>query len=307
MDAADPSNFLLKDDATSGKLNGWSLVVAVNDESVLARTLLASPAIDSRCQLILQRGFVCAGKAYNSGLAMAQHEVVVFAHQDVYLPEGWLQDLERALAQLAEYDANWGVLGAFGVTAPEQRELRGYCYSTGLRRILGGPFVKPIEAVSLDELVLVVRRSSGLAFDEQLPGFHLYGTDICVQAQSKSMRNYIVCAFCIHNSNGLKYYPTDYWRGYLYMRRKWRDRLPLATCCATIAKSCRPMFAQVAVDLRKRLFGAPRVGKRDNDIRGLYHRIMGASDPLMANSFSAAVTTKASSEVTPTSYVVKGR
>ena len=264
------------------QLSGWSLVSAVNNESVLQQTLLASAAIDSRCQIILQRGFTSAGKAYNAGLAAAKHDVIVFAHQDVYLPEDWLQNLERALVQLNENDPNWGVLGVFGISGNHQPT--GYCYSTGLKRILGAPFAAPIEAVSLDELVLVVRRSSGMTFDEQLPGFHLYGTDICTQAQARGMRNYIVSAFCIHNSNGLKYYPADYWRGYLYLRRKWRQRLPLVTCCATITRFCRPMFAQIVEDVRKKLVGAPRVGTRVSDVSGLYEKIMAEIDsPKLAN------------------------
>jgi hypothetical protein len=265
----------------ANELEGWSLVVAVNDESVLNHTLLASPAIDSRCQVIIQCGFSSAGKAYNAGLAEAQHEIVVFAHQDVYLPDGWVQDLNRALVQLAQDDPDWGVLGVFGVVADEPAELRGHCYSTGLNRILGAPFVRPIPAASLDELVLVVRRLSGLAFDEQLPGFHLYGTDICTEARSRNMRNHIISAFCVHNSNGLKYYPSAYWRSYRYVRNKWRDQLPLVTCCVSISKSYRPMLAQFVADLRKRLFGASQVGRRDKDVPGLYRRIAESMQPAM--------------------------
>ncbi len=62
----------------------------------------------------------------------------------------------------------------------------------------------------LDELLLVIRRSSGLSFDDGLPSFHLYGADICLQAQMGGMKSYIITAFCIHNSNGVRYLSLEY-------------------------------------------------------------------------------------------------
>ena len=269
-----------RDLRSAAKLGDWSLVVAVNDESVLQQTLLASPAVDSKCQTIVKRSFASAGQAYNSGLREACNNVVVFAHQDVYFPESWTRNLERAVLQLSEDDPNWGVLGVFGVATSPLRELAGYCYSTGLCRILGAPFANPVRAASLDELTLVIRRSSGLTFDEKLPGFHLYGTDICLQALSRGMRSYIIPAFCIHNSNGLSYYPAEYWRGYRYMQRKWRQQLPVHTSCVTITSSSRLMFKQRIMDSARRLFGPPRVGKRSSDIGTLYRRVMAQTDRL---------------------------
>src|SRR5438045_2602831 len=76
-----------------------SLVVAVNDDRVLETTLLASPWVREQCQVILKRGFASAAAAYNSGLSEAEEEILIFAHQDVFLPGGWLQDLDRALTR----------------------------------------------------------------------------------------------------------------------------------------------------------------------------------------------------------------
>ena len=255
----------------------WSLIAMVNNNAVLQRTLLASPAITSRCQVVTKRGFESAGRAYNAGLREADHEIVVLAHQDVYLPETWLPDLSRALALLAADDAEWGVLGVFGI-ARSPKEPSGYCYSTGLRSVLGHPYSSPIETDSLDELVLIVRRSSGLRFDERLPGFHLYGTDICLQARSKGLKNYIIPAFCIHNSNGVKSFPVNFWRAYLFLRRKWWDYLPVRTCCTTITRGCFPALKAIAHDLSDSLFGARKVGTRVDDVVDLYRRLSQNSD-----------------------------
>lgn len=258
--------------AVPQRLDNWSLVVAVNDDSVLHSTLLASPAIDSRCQVILKRGFKAATVAYNAGLSEAKAEIVVLAHQDVYLPADWRDNFEHALAQLALHDPHWGVLGVFGVTTPT-KELSGYCYSTGLRATLGKPFDHPIPAESVDELLLVVRRSSGLRFDDNLQGFHLYGADICLQARKQGMTSYIIPAFCIHNSNGLKRLPVDFWRAYFFLHKKWRAELPIATCCTTITRWGGPALHKVVVDIRDAVLKSRKVGTRVSDVAALY-RIM---------------------------------
>ena len=201
-------------------IDRWSLIVAVKDESVLHNTLLRSPAIDSRCQIIPRRGYSSAGRAYNDGASEATAEIMVFAHADVYLPEGWLDALARSLSVVSRLDPLWGVLGVCGVATTGQ--IAGYVYSTGSQTIFGQPFNGLVEATSLDELLLVIRRSSSLRFDETLPGFHLYGTDICRQAASRGMKSYIMSAFCVHNSNGIRTLPFAFWRSYFYLRRKWR-------------------------------------------------------------------------------------
>lgn len=273
----------------SSLVNRCSLVVASNSDNVLRSTLLASPEVGQRCQVIVKQGFSSAAKAYNSGMAEANHEIVVFVHQDVFLPNGWFSRLDQATTWLDEHDPNWGVLGVFGIAAGRDKGFIGHCYSTGLQQVLGAAFAHPIEALSFDEMVLVVRRGSGLLFDEQLPGFHLYATDMCLAAQTNKMRNYVIPAFCIHNSNGLKYYPADYWRAYMYMRSKWWRELPVKTCCATVTKWCRPVIAQMAIDFKKRLFGPPRVGQRCENVAELYANLVAAEPDLAVAQGQAPV------------------
>ncbi len=256
------------------KLKRWTLVSASNNDTVLRENLLASPDIDAACQVIIQRGYRSASHAYNDAIRGAKEEVIVFAHQDVYFPEGWLDNLSRALDQLSAFDPNWGVLGVFGMTQSSSPEPQGYCYSTGLERVLGEAFEKPKEAQSLDEVVLVVRRSAGLAFDEALPGFHFYGTDICMEARLRGMHNYIASAFCIHNTNGIRQLPLAFWRSYFYMRRKWRRFLPITTCCATISRSYLPLCKQIAWDLRKTILRSESRGVRCGNVSELFEELV---------------------------------
>ena len=136
-----------------------SFVIAVNDPPVFRNSFLASPILQHSANkdIVVQEGYTSAALAYNDGMNRAKNDLIVFAHQDVYFPECWLRDLAHALTQLADLDPHWGVLGCFGMT--QDRRPFGYLYSTGLAAVLGRPLARPVEVQTLDEIVLIVRRS----------------------------------------------------------------------------------------------------------------------------------------------------
>ena len=218
----------------------FAVVAAVNDDTVLKNSLMRSPEMEPVKEVFIRRGCLSAGQAYNSGMKASTSDIIVFAHQDVYFPQGWFGSVARSIAAISAKDPDWGVLGVFGISLSGAEA--GHLYSTGLRRVLGCPFEEPLEVSSLDEVVLVIRRSSGLQFDEKLPGFHLYGADICLEARQKGLKCYAISAFCVHNSNGLDQLPPAYSRAYFYMRDKWRNQLPIRTPCLAITRWGLPWF-----------------------------------------------------------------
>ncbi|MFA7464601.1 MAG: hypothetical protein WCY54_06060, partial [Syntrophales bacterium] len=95
---------------------GLTFVVAVNDFPVYENNFLSSPCLRSAgCRIVTVSGFPSASTAYNEGILRAQTDLVIFAHQDVFLPESWLDELERSLEFLEREDASWGVLGCYGI------------------------------------------------------------------------------------------------------------------------------------------------------------------------------------------------
>jgi hypothetical protein len=122
----------------------------------------------------------------------------------------------------------------------------GHVWSTGLNKLLGQQFTQPIAVHSIDELLIVVRRSSNIRFDERLPGFHLYGTDIVQTALSANKGAYTVCAPVIHNSRPILYLPPDYLAAYEYLRRKWSARLPIQNCISPIVDTRLQRLRSVA-------------------------------------------------------------
>ncbi len=218
----------------------WTLVSAVSDEQVLNGCLLASPTFRSASETILQKGYTSAAVAYNDALSRAKTDLVVFVHQDVYLPEGWIAAVQNAIRILSETDPDWGALGVWGPRP--SGGCAGYVYDGGWRRILGNTFEGGVEVESLDEVVLILRKSTGLCFDPQIPGFHMYGADICMEARHRHRKCYAISAFCLHNTNQYRMLPWQFWRAYLAMRRKWKDKLPITTTCTEITKWCWPML-----------------------------------------------------------------
>lgn len=212
-----------------------TFAVAVNDRSVFRSSLIASPCLSPSCghELLVQEGFVSAAAAYNDAITRSSNDLIVFAHQDVIFPRAWERQLNRAIDQLRVVDPNWGVLGCWGATI--ERPGIGHIYSNGLG-ILGEPFDTPIAVQTLDEVVLVLRKSSQLTFDERVPNFHFYGAAVCLTAAERGMKSYVIPAFCIHNTQYNLVLPNEFYESYDTIRQLWRHSLPIQTSCIKVTR-----------------------------------------------------------------------
>jgi hypothetical protein len=240
-----------------------TFVVAVNDDEIFESNFKASPCFqgDHPYQILMQRDFTSATKAYNDAIDRSVNDLIVFAHQDVVFPGRWPWFLERSLQSLRQTDPEWGVLGCYGETLNDSG--RGYVYSPG-RGILGEQFDQPALVQTLDELVLILRKSHGLRFDAELPHFHFYGADICMAAAEKGKKSYAICALCIHNSQQNLVLPREFYAGYRHIKRRWRKFLPIQTTCARITNSDFYMYQKRLLEfylrhVRRNEIGATRV------------------------------------------------
>jgi len=173
-----------------------SFVVCVSDDAILKANLMASPGFAEPGwphEVILIHKSPSAGAGLSSGLKRAQHEWVVCAHQDVFLPEGWDHLFTQQLREAERRFGPIGVAGVYGVGAvvaprepgsPLAAGRVGWVVDRG-RLLHDGPEL-PARAATLDELLLVVPRNTPLRFDPDL-GFHLYGADLCLQAAERGL------------------------------------------------------------------------------------------------------------------------
>lgn len=229
---------------------------------ILERNFLASPCLKEHNdhQFLIRKDYVSAAKAYNDVIEEARNELIVFAHQDMIFPANWLNQLDCALKYLDTLDPDWGVLGCYGVSSNGVK--RGLIYSPGVG-VIGGPLSDPVKIQTLDEIVLIIRKSSGLRFDPDLPHFHLYGADICLRAALKGLNSYVIPAFCIHNANQYCVLPREFYECYRHIQHSWRDALPIHTSCLEITQSNLTRYSrrirEAYIQIRGKGFIAPRV------------------------------------------------
>lgn len=231
-----------------------TFIVPVNNKVEYEKKFLSSPLFHEGHphEILVQLNFCSAAHAYNAAIDKATNDLMVFAHQDIWFPESWTKDLRRSVACLAEKDPSWGVLGCYGVTQDGPRW--GYVYDSALDKILGTSFEYPKVVQTLDEIVLILRKSSKLYFDNTLPHFHFYGADICMTAKETGKKCYAISAFCIHNNNEYVFLPKEFYHNYLYIKRRWKKYLPIRTTCTIIDRFNRDMYKRKLLAIYEKVF-----------------------------------------------------
>lgn len=135
-----------------------------------------------------------AATALNHGIEKAKSEWVICAHQDVVFPDLWLKKFINEIDKLKDSIV---VIGLVGVRS--NGKLAGHIKDPG-----GHWKWKPLPAsvISIDEHVIVVRKNSGIRFDNNNPGFHCYGTDISLTALKNGYNAIVMDIPAVHLSKG---------------------------------------------------------------------------------------------------------
>ena len=170
----------------------FHLYVAVHpsDQSTLEKNLASSPDIAKRSISYTPLwGENSVPIRYAKALASANVDILIFAHSDVYFPCGWFDRLLWKLDRLSACDPDWAVVSVLGRT--KSGGWPGRIWDTSLRRVIGEATEVPLRITAMDELAFIVRRSSGVSFDQNLPtDIHLYGTDLVLEAARLGKSSY---------------------------------------------------------------------------------------------------------------------
>ena len=155
-----------------------------------------------------------AAQGLNHGIEQVDADWVVCLHQDVLFPDDFWQRLQRALADLDDDVALAGLVGCErkGYFRGHIYDPNGHCYWPSL----------PKRVLTLDEVLIAVRRSSGLRFNEEVPGFHCYGADICFQADARGLGAVAIDAPLVHLSTGKL--DEHYERASQWLMDTWGER-----------------------------------------------------------------------------------
>jgi len=208
-----------------------SVICVYNNRATLETCLLKSlkaQTIDHELILIdnTTGRFKSAAKALNLGGREAKGELLMFVHQDVYLPSvDWLRIVESRLRQLS----NLGIAGVAGA-----REMRR-CVVTNLKhgdppRPAGNIQIDRLEKVqTLDECLILIPKSvfEKLEFDEETcDDWHLYAVDYSLSARRLSYDVYVIPDCAYHRSAG-ESMSDGYYRVLNKVLKKHRDAYPV--------------------------------------------------------------------------------
>jgi hypothetical protein len=164
--------------------------------------------------------------------------------------------LQSALDELDRIAPDWAIAGVVG--ADQDGRLLGCTWSTGIGAIIGSEATLPARAATLDEMLLLVRVSTGLRFDEQLPGFHLYAADIIQIAATAGHSSWVIQAPAIHHDRPVINLGGGYKQAWYYVRRKWKSRLPIPNLVCPITRSPLKVIEK---DIRIRIKHRGRVSR----------------------------------------------
>lgn len=170
---------------------------------------------------------------FNAIISQCQEPYLICCHQDVLLECGHgITELTNALQNLDRLDSNWALVGNAGCAETLDLKARITDPNTGDTRI--GNF--PEQVLTLDENFFVIKTAAGLRFSTELQGFHLYATDICLDALLKNCSVYVIDFHLIHLSGG-NAVSEDFSKMSKSFVEKWRSKftfLYLSTPCTTI-------------------------------------------------------------------------
>jgi GT2 family glycosyltransferase len=193
---ADPKSNILDVDV--------SFVTCVNNVQQYARYVIGSLFLNGTKRnyevipIFNTKNKYSAAMALNIGIKKARGSIIVLCHQDVLFFKGWIDSLFNKIDEIK--NNRWGVLGTAGIT--EKDKTVGVVYNLKGRmqwRQSAKGKVFPVQTV--DEHCMVIRKNSGLLFDEKrFNGFHCYGPDICLNALSRGFKNYGILCPLVHDS-----------------------------------------------------------------------------------------------------------
>jgi Glycosyltransferase like family len=175
----------------------------------------------------VSRAYPSAGAALNHGVSLAKMDVMVFAHQDVYLHS--LKALKKAADQLQTEE--FGVVGAIGPGA--NGRLIGRIRD---RVVLAGDQADRLTEVdSLDEVLFMAPRGQLLSepLTESLDfAWHCYAVEYGLRMQRKGLRTGVADIPLTHNSLSVNLEGLD--TAHQAVARSYTELLPVRTTCGTI-------------------------------------------------------------------------
>jgi SAM-dependent methyltransferase len=209
-----------------------SIIVPVNREWQFQWDLLASPGLrEIEVEVIVIREATSAADVYQRGALKAKYPWRLMVHQDVYIPKGSGRLIAQKLSKHGESGLQALPVGFIGMeaipgTAPTVCRRVGSIIDR-TRRYMAE---ESQSALAIDELAVAMHQTSPLAIDAKL-GWHLWATDLCLQAITRSDRQGlpIINVPLYHNTVGSYQVPEAYVDSGCYLLDKYPQMRDIPT------------------------------------------------------------------------------
>lgn len=216
----------------------FSVIVPVNRPLELELNIARSPGLrEVGAEVITVQGARSAADAFQQGSAQAQHAWRLFVHQDVYLPVGSGFALAQLLAEMEDDGRAGAPVGFAGLEAgPDLRSGLRYAGQV-IDRTQRFDHDGSSGGVSIDEFAVALHRSSPLALDAAL-GWHLWATDLCLQAfeLGGAPCAQILRVPLFHNSTTGYTLPGEYYESAQKLLDKYDQLDEIPTLCGVIRR-----------------------------------------------------------------------
>jgi hypothetical protein len=139
-----------------------------------------------------------AYQGLNIFLQKAKGKYIILCHQDIIIHDNDYNDLVQLIDEVDKKDPKWAILSNAGGVNLKWISTH-ITQKSG--RIIREEYA-PLRVKTVDENFIVVKKSANLALSDNLNGFHLYGTDLCLIADVLGFNSYVIAFNLIHKSNG---------------------------------------------------------------------------------------------------------
>jgi hypothetical protein len=196
-----------------------AVVVPVNNEEEFEGNVLASPGLrEGGCEIVPVRSATSAADGFAKGLQRTKADWIIYCHQDVYFPEDAARAIWRAAQVIEPVNCSRTLFGFAGMAMANNRPVRaGGCIWSGEPLVLDCGSAR--SAISLDEFAVVLHRSCLYRIDPKL-GWHLWATDLCLQALREAWPASIEPILLHHNST-CGSLPAEFFESMRILKAKW--------------------------------------------------------------------------------------
>lgn len=217
----------------------FSVIVPVNRPWQLELNLARSPGLrEIDADIVCVQGAQSAADAYAQGAAKARHAWRLMVHQDVYFPTGSGFAIAQALGEVQQAGLRGAPVGFAGMSAVEGNPTQVRPAGTVVDRTQLFRHDPSTQAVSIDELAVALHKESAVAIDPDL-GWHLWATDLCLQARELTQRpiGQILDVPLFHNSVSGYTLPDAFKASARRLLAKYPHLSRIPTLCEVLAQA----------------------------------------------------------------------